>query len=369
MRNKIFLPLWTIGILALSGCVKEDLADCPEPEQGVILKYRYDLNMDYADKFAERVENLQAFIFDAEGILRDKLVPFVGKGTIVPNWERRIDLAPGNYSVVTWAGSDKFYDHFYLTAANEDAADFAPGVTIGRTRLEDLRMFLKYRLLDGSRTGQKRPNATNIKDLYHGLVQNVAVQAEGFTTITTPLTKDTKTVRIRIDGLSKLGNNVAPGDFEMSIAGRNSHYRYDNAINEQASLLTYVPYQSQVQNGALHTEIKTLRLMKPQSDPFSNAPLLLSIRYIPTGLVICQDVDMVGLILDGKIPARDSQGMYQTDDEGEPILVSPTLEYLDRQDVFDVVFEISKDPNGDELIFTVYVNGWKVTNMYPVPTF
>lgn len=359
--RKLFTPL-LIGLIALSGCVKEDFSDCPEPGQGIVLRYRYDLNMDYADRFAEKVENLQAFIFGQNGILCDTLVPFVGAGTITSDWERSVDLSPGTYSIVTWAGTDPFYSHYYTTGANDEVN--RPKITIGGTRLDEFRLFLNCLPIDN--TDQVYPNVRNFEDLYHGLVQQVVVNPEGFTTITTSLVKDTKAIHVKITGLSNLDADVHPDDFELSIAGRNGHYRYDNLINEQASQIIYTPYQTRLGNDEWIADIKTMRLMKPETDPFANALMLLNIVYKPTNMVICHDVDLVDMILSGKIPARDSNGDYIKDDQGQQVYVSPTSEYLDRQDLFELTYEIEKSSD-DNLIFTIYVNGWKITNIYPVP--
>lgn len=357
--------LWIVILFALSSCVKEDLSDCPEPEHGITLSYRYDLNMDYADKFAERVENLQAFIFDNDGILRDTLIPFVGNGMIVPNWERKVNLPAGDYSIVTWAGSKDFYAHYYSAATNEDVPGFLPGVTIGETRLEEMRMFLKYEPIS-ELSEQKKPYDVNLKDLYHGIEQQVTVLPEGFTAVNTPLIKNTNTIRIRLEGLSNIGDNINKDDFELTITGSNSHYKYDNTIGEKATTLRYTPCQSRIDGDSLYVDIRTLRLMRPASDPFNNSTLTLNIRYKPKGLYICKNVNLVDLILDGKIPARDAQGNLLTDSEGNQEYTSPTLEYLDRQDIFEIVYEITKDPDGGSLIITVYVNDWKINNIYPV---
>lgn len=365
MSNKMHFFLWIVILFALSSCVKEDLSNCPEPEQGIILSYRYELNMDYADKFAEQVENLQAFIFDKDGILRDTLIPFVGNGMIVPNWERRVNLPPGDYSIVTWAGSKDFYAHYYWAATNEDTEGFLPGVTIGKTQLEEMRAFLKYEPLTET-SEQKKPYDANLKDLYHGIEQNITVLPEEFTAVNTPLIKNTNTIRVRIDGLSNLGDNIDNDDFELTITGSNGHYRYNNTIGEKSSTLRYTPWQNSINGSSLHADIRTLRLMYPESDPFGNASLTLNIRYEPLGLQICRDVNLVDLILSGKIPARDAQGNLLTDSQGNQEYTSPTLEYLDRQDLFEIVYEITKNPNGGSMIITVYVNDWKITNIYPV---
>lgn len=356
------LSFLAIGLLCLSGCIKEDLSDCPEFGPGIILKYRYDLNMDYADKFAERVENLQAFIFDREGILRDTLTPPADKSMIVPGWERRVNLAPGTYSILTWAGSDLFREHYFVAPGHYSTPEFTRKVEIGSTRLDQLRLLLKTNAPTAD-PSDLTPCSEQIKDLYHGLVQNITVDSKGFTTITTPLVKNTKTLRIRIEGVTNLDRTPNIDGFELSLVGSNSHYKFDNTIGEASRKLTYMPYGRSLEQGVFLSNIKTLRLMKPAADPFTNYLLQLNIKYTPTDIEICKDLNLVDLILSGRIPARDSQGNLLLDEQGQQLYTSPTLEYLDRQDVFDLKFVVEKQ--NDKLIVTVLVNDWKISNIYP----
>lgn len=363
-RLKKLRILLVAGLCMLSGCIKEDLSDCPGNCPGLILRYRYDLNMDYTDKFVEKVENLQSYIFDQDGILRDTLLPFVEAGMITPDFERRIDIGAGTYTILTWAGSDKYYGHYFMSTSNSNVPGLTPDVVIGQTRLEDLRLFLRNNASSGT-SDQVVPCEAKLRDLYHGLVQQVTVKSDELTVVTTPLVKNTNTIRIRITGLSKLNSSAVSEDFDMNIRGNNGHYRYDNNINEQSAQLIYTPCQTRLGSDTLMTDIRTLRLMKPDSDPFNNGLLQLDITYKPTGLVICRNLNLVDLILSTRIPARDSQGNFLTDGLGNRNYVLPTLEYLDRQDLFELEFKITED-NAGILQIIVYVNGWQITNIYPI---
>lgn len=363
-RCILLVSILTFGMCFLSSCTKEDLSDCPEPGSGIILKYRYDLNMDYADKFAERVENLQAFIFDSDGVLKDTLTPFVTKGIIVPGWERRVDIAPGTYSILTWAGSDNFRNHFINTPGHHTTPEFLDKVEIGKTKLSELRVYLDcISLLDES---TYLPREADIKDLYHGLIEDVTVKPNEVTWVTTPLVKNTNTINISIEGVSLLNSTDNPDEFDVTLTGRNSHYKYTNTINEEARELTYMTYERMIEGDVFQSKSKTLRLMKLDSDPFDCSLLLLNIKHKPSAMVIAQNINLVDLILSGKIPARDAQGNYILDENGEQLYTTPSLEYLDRQDVFDLKFKISESPYDDSLIVTVFVNDWKITNIYPV---
>lgn len=363
-RNILFVSLLAFGLFFWSGCTDEDMSYCPEPGPGIILKYRYDLNMDYADKFADRVENLQAFIFDSVGILKDTLTPPVIKGVIIPGWERRVNIALGRYSILTWAGSNNFRDHFITVPGHHATPEFLKKVEIGKTKLSELRIYLDcISMLDEF---GYIPHQADIKDLYHGLIQNVTVVEDQLTTVTTPLVKNTNTIRISIEGLSYVNSPDNPDEFIVEITGRNSHYKYDNTINEEARNVTYTTYDRLIEGDVFQSKTKTLRLMKLDSDPFDCSLLLLNIKHISSGVIICKDINLVDIILSGKIPARDAQGNYIVDENGNQIYTTPSLEYLDRQDVFDLKFTISESPYDNRLIVTVFVNDWKITNIYPV---
>lgn len=367
MFRKSFFALLSFGaLLALQGCIKEDVADCPGVSQGVVLKYRFDLNMDYADRLGDRVAYLQAYIFDANGVLFDTLKP-PAKTEIANGYQRQVGLAPGTYTVLTWAGDEEVLKTFCIAHENDITNEESCGAIIGQTRLEDLRMFLKY---TGGRTDDSvaSPCACPFNDLFHGLVRSVTVKAGEYTEVPTALVKNTNVIRIIVSGLSALtpaGRAAEESDFDIRISGRNGHYKYDNLVGEYAARMEYTPFGFSVEGDAFKGEVKTMRLMRPRTDPFSNALLSLDVVYKPSNLVVCQGLDVVGAILQAKIPARDSEGHIITGSEGDPVMELPTLEYLDRQDHFDIEFKAEK-ASGGQLTFTVYVDGWKVTNIYPV---
>lgn len=360
--------LWAVLLMAttpLIGCIREDESDCPvlENTTGMILRYKYDMNMAYTDKFSDQVKNLQAFVFNSDGVLCDTLTPFVGAGSITPGWERRLALNPGTYSVVTWAGADHFYADHYTSANNAYPAASPRGVVLGVTKLEDFRMFLAY---DKLADDNAQPHTANIKELYHGVVRNITVEENKETTVLTSLIKNTNTVKITLTGTHHLGPLVKADDFEFLIQSRNGHYRYDNSTNEQAHLIHYTPYQFAQTDESVVAQIKTMRLTKPQEDRFENGTMLLTVTYKPTHLSICKQINLVDLILSGRIAARNSEGKPLFDTDNTPKFEQPSLEYLDRQDLFEVTYQIAKEED-DKLVVTVYVNEWRISNIYPVP--
>lgn len=272
-----------------------------------------------------------------------------------------MDLAPGTYSVVTWAGSDKFYDCYYTSEESAYPEISKPGVVIGKTKIEDFRMFLNYlKTYDDNAT----PTTSTFKDLYHGVAQNVVVKENEKILVVTNLVKNTNIVKITIDNIQNLNSHVSATDFEISISGRNGHYKYDNNINERAHLINYAPFKMQIVDGSFVADINVMRLMKPPVDDFENCKTLLTIIYKPTGMYICKDVNLVDLILSGRIPAQDSEGKFIVGQDGKYVFVAPSIDYLDRQDNYEIKYEITKSDDGN-FVFTVYVNDWRISKIYP----
>lgn len=355
-----------LSSVILNGCLKEDLSHC-EDNSGVILAYRYDMNMHYTDLFGEMVKGLKAYVFNEQGILCDTLIPPVFPQDLVNGYERQIKLSPGKYTVVTWAGDHEFTHSFTHACENETlSSKFTAGVTIGRTKLSDFRMFLRYTELPGN-NDIATPDETLFNNLFHGIAKDFQVLPNQMTRVPVSLIKNTNTIRLKLSNLHVLGAVAfSAEDFNVTITSRNGHYRSDNLVAEYARKLIYTPYDSYIDADSLKSETKVLRLMDiaQSDDPHGNAPMLLNIDYIPANLSICVDLDIVKTILSGKIDARDNQGNLLMED-GKPMKVAPSSEYLDRQDIFDIELKVEKGPE-DNLIVTVFVNGWKITNIYPV---
>lgn len=361
----ILLPLY---LITLSSCVEEDLSDCIEQPCGVTLHYDFTLNMEYTNLFEKKVDQLKAFVFDDQGILCDTLRPAIVHGELHNGWKRNILLAPGQYTLVTWAGDGVFDNTFAIYHENTPSFPSAQGAIIGQTRLTDLRLFLKCNKESGSDEEWMLPLTSEFNDLYHGNVQQIVVKEKEQTLVTTSLIKNTNIIQLKINKLSALSKNnslLSPADFDIKLTGENGHYLAHNRPGEASELIRYAPYAAKVADNSFSASMKTLRLMMPaKEEAYFGEPLKLSVVYKPTNVEICRDIDVVAYIMKGKIDARDAQGNILKDSEGNPIKRNPTLEYLDRQDFFEFVFEPTEDAHG-RLEFVLYVNGWKIQNLIP----
>ena len=121
--------------------IYEEEGDCPVYYR---LKFRYDMNLKFADAFPREVKSVRLYAFNTEG----KLVwQATEKGEVLASkdYTMRLDLAPGNYRLVAWCGLDD-EESFRLP-------DAAPGC-----RQEDLHCRLKreYEIVtDAAGSGEK----------------------------------------------------------------------------------------------------------------------------------------------------------------------------------------------------------------------
>lgn len=362
--KRVFFILLSCVIILMTGCIREDLSDCKVKPSGVILKYDYWMNMDYANRFGKDVADLKVFFFDQDSVLCDTLVPIVVDGELSDEWERRVELAPGKYMIVTWAGDRGWGDSFDFVYREPADARVMDGIIVGQTRLSDLRTRLRQEVdpLDINRVVL---GLTGFHDLFYGIQRSVVVNPEELTIVTTSLVKDTKVIRVKIGKLSGLTSGTpAMSDFDVQLIGRNGQYTYNNDADAEGMLVRYQGDGAMIENDSIREDITTLRLIKFQGDASYSSPLL-TVVYKPGNVEICKDLDVTDLIMKSKIPARDSKGQLIKDDEGNVEMVYPTSEYLDRQDLFEIVFGISRDVT-DHLVFTVYVNGWEIQNIVPV---
>ena len=100
----------------ITGCdvFHDDLDQCD-----LFLEFRYDYNMVNEDWFADQVEEVKVYVFDAEG---KYLQTFIEKGNPLKNTDYRM-LIPYRLkgcTAVVWAGkTDEFYRLSSMTAGDQ----------------------------------------------------------------------------------------------------------------------------------------------------------------------------------------------------------------------------------------------------------
>lgn len=128
--------------MSCDGMIYNDEGDCSVRYR---LKFRYDMNLKFADAFAHEVKSVRLYAFNSDGEL---VWQSAEQGSVLASGDyvMPLDLAPGDYHLVAWCGLD-----------NEES--FAlPDASYG-CHLEDLHCKLKrqYDVATDAVTGtQKR---------------------------------------------------------------------------------------------------------------------------------------------------------------------------------------------------------------------
>ncbi len=337
-----------VGGLLLSSCsvIYDEQGDCSIT---YLVKFRYDYNMKFADAFAHEVNTVTLYLIDENGNI-------VWSGTesgeklAAEDYAMEVEALPGTYSLMAWAGTDTLNSYTY--ADTDRAAD----LTCLLNRKHD-------------ETG-KAYTDTDIDQLFHGyLADQTFSDFEGVYTYTVPLIKATNNFRVVLQHIS--GNEIDKDKYKFTITDDNGslapniggnmawensllpdeeiNYRawhvmagvagttYPNPDKQEAPALRYDDSSDGIQHAfsAAIAELTTLRLVNGKSPRLTvtnseNGEVIFSIPLIDYALLV--------------------KGYYNRNMDDQ--------EYLDRQDVYDMVFFLDE---GYRWIDTyIYINSWKV---------
>ncbi len=305
-----------VAFLAGSFCTacsySDDLQECPS---GLAIRFKYDYNMKFADAFSNQVNRVTVYVFDLEGrYLMQKTE--VGSPLQLRDYYMAIDLEPGTYTLIAWAGLD--------------GSSFEE-ITEGSSALSERQVRL---LTSGS------GSSSNLHPLWHGEISEVTVPAEIYKEVTFSLVKDTKQIRVVMQQIH--GLPMTDQDFEFEITADNSLFDFHNTVIPNG-ILTYTPYTSgysvvgdEEPVTAVFYEASTSRLME-------NENVRLRVKRVRDGEIVI-DIPLIEYLL-----LTELEGHKET---------MNSQEYLDRQDEYSLVFFL--DDNLSWLKIQIIVNGWTV---------
>ncbi len=322
MRRHTFLrilPLLALMTLGAVSCdyIHEDLEPCDH-----FLRFTYTYNMKYADAFAPEMTNqamakqVELFIFDEAGqFLSSRTIA----GTELEANRVNLDLEPGDYKLLAWAGLN---DTDYTWTKPE------LGESMDDWRMETLRQ-------DGAVNRE-------LLGLFQGTL-DLTISEGGATDTEFPLVKNTNKIRfVLIDANRGTGMNA--DDFTVSVTTRNGDL---NAQNQPVSdeTVTWLPYYQGVETvedtdgnavyQAVCAELNTLRLLDGTETSLrlthkgENAPFL--------------NVSLTDLLLLTKMESHDMTAQ----------------EYLDRQDEY-VIMAYLDTTGGTAHCLEIIVNDWTI---------
>lgn len=349
MKHSIYGSLFRFfmafsAIASLSACesiIYEDEGDC-DPVH--IIRFRYDMNMKFADAFPVEVPSVNLYVFDDDENLVKTLSRDVSREEAHDFSMELRGLPPGHYDLYAWCGV-KDNDNYRVNIMTDSVrSPYYHTCRIDREEILEMKL------------GHIRQD---IGRMYHGLLVNVDMTAdEGKYVHTVKLTKDTNVVRVVLQHLS--GSEINKDDFDITISDANGLYNHKNELMPDMDL-KYHPWslkggiasfhpvdepdpstRAQTSMSAVVSELTVGRLMAER-----NKDVTLTIRNKNNGELIAS-IPLIDYLLLVK-------GNYYSEDGRTPM---SDQEYLDRQDEYPMTFFLDEK---DQWIKTfIYINSWRV---------
>ena len=336
------LKIWTLLFLmgaTLASCdsvLEEEAEDC-----ATYVRFKYDMNMKFADAFPNAVKSVTLYVFDQDGKLFLQRTE-EGEALAQPGYRMRLDeISRRNkdqYEYITWAG-----------LADNDAFT-VPLMTVGTSTKEDL-----FCLLERKHESRAEGDAYvdyDLEALFHGRVEKgEASRATGTLSdeVLVPLTKNTNNVRIVLQHMS--GEPVQAENFRFTITDENGLMNYDNLLLDD-EVITYKAWRTDNGYAGLGeeeavtvegvseinvalAELTVARLMADERP-------ILTISNVATGETVLS-IPLIDYALMVK-------GYYNREMDDQ--------EYLDRQDEYNMTFFL--DEGNKWMNAYIYINSWRI---------
>ena len=291
----------SIGALALLGLAACDyIHDDSLPLCEYRLRFVYDYNMKYADAFPNEVTKAALFICDDKGTyLSRKDI----EGDELKANNIRMDLDPGTYQLLTWAGLD------------EGSYEW-PELTPGTSTIEDIRV--------RTRRGADATQPNELEPLWHAL-DTLVITGDQHEEKVISLAKNTNKLRVVLQDTE--GYSMDVKDFTFQIVADNGYMDYDNQLLDDPAI-TYTPYYAESVDIA-------------GGDTINGKPANQYVAVAELNTMRLMDKKNYRLIVRHKDWEEDVLNvnlcnyLLLTQMEGHDISAQ---EYLDRQDEYSIVF-------------------------------
>lgn len=306
-------------LLIVSSCTMmyDDLSGC---QQELRVRFRYDMNMEFADAFAPQVKTLTLYAYSPDGALAfertEKVADIVARG----GYMTLDNVAPGHYSLYVWAEGEQRHADSYTYGG--PATDGAQSLTSRVTR-------------------QTEELNHDLTPLFHGKLTDadLSLEGHGVATVTVPLVKNTNIIRVVLQNAS--GERLNQTDFSFFIDDDNTFLAYDNAPLPDDSVC-YRPWSQydgvvgdDSKMSAVVAEMTVNRLLT------SKHPRLRVRNNLNGKTIFSIPLNDYALLVKGNYNKK------MTDQE-----------YLDRQSEYNFVFFI--DDNHNWLAASILINSWTV---------
>ena len=216
LRKLLLLAMATVLLSACDSAIYDEEGDCSVVYQ---VRFRYDMNLKWADAFANEVKSVNLYAYDEEGNLAWQCEES-GSILATEGYAMTLDLKPGKYHLVAWCGLNN--------DGSRPESFTVPQVYPGEKNMEELIARLSYgHDADGTAYSDSR-----LWPLFHGET-DVEILSEddaepGVYTETINLTKDTNHVRIILHNAS--GDDLDMNDYTFEVVADNGTLDCHNKV-------------------------------------------------------------------------------------------------------------------------------------------
>lgn len=213
-----------MSLTSCNGLIYDDEGDCDVVYR---IKFRYDMNLKWADAFANEVKSVHLYAYDTDGTLVWEKAE-KGDRLSRPDYTMTMELPAGDYHLVAWCGLDNESEG---RATGESFAIDMPHTTghpLGN---------LKCRLNTKADADHPSYSDERLHGLFHGSLDvSLPVNDDGGEYVyTMPLTKNTNHIRIILQHLS--GEDTDVNDFTFTIEDDNGLMAHDNSVEPWQNIL------------------------------------------------------------------------------------------------------------------------------------
>ena len=337
--NKSFI-LSKIGVLAalfalfFSSCENSIIFDS-EGDCGVQyrIRFKYDMNMEFADVFGKEVTSVALYAFDENGVLVYQGSES-GEALSADDYSLPLDVKPGKYELVAWGGA-------------VDGESFTiPATEIGVTTKADLVCRMNTLTENGVNFVDK-----DLKPLFHGFMSVTFGDEPGIHYRTMSLTKNTNVVRVLLQQLS--GKDVDSDMLSFEIQDFNGVMAYDNSLTGD-DLVVYKPWS--ITSGKAEVDVDIYNSSASRAATSVGVVVAeMTVARLVKGMrpvLVVRNLHSDKVVL--SIPLID----YALLVKGYYNRTMSDQEYLDRQDEYNMTFFL--DESGSWISSSIIVNSWRI---------
>ncbi|MGL5683919.1 MAG: FimB/Mfa2 family fimbrial subunit [Marinifilaceae bacterium] len=319
--------LYALCILALNAC--DSILGMPKEDCEIknLVKFRYDMNLKFANAFANEIHAVTLYAFNKDSIFLFKIED-EGEQLKKDDYTLELPVSMDSLLLITWCEGEGHHD------TDNYCSCICPELTPGISTISDLLWKLNCEYINDIPTMNKQ-----LTPMFHGSSMNN--KSKSNTTTTISLTKNTNNLKIVLQQQSE--NPLDIDKFNFSIDMVNCALGYDNRLLN-VDTIRFTPWKKTSTTAEIND---------------NNTTVNVAIADFSLGrLVVGQSPRLILRNPENKIILSIPIIDYALLVKGNYNVEMSDQEYLDRQDEYNMTFFIDKD--NEWIASSIIINGWTV---------